>query len=76
MRFFLFLALACGTACGIHSKSFDPTGTYEMVSEQTVENEEVYGYSGAIQVKSLENNRLAITLGVNKGAPGSIWGFL
>lgn len=47
-----------------------------MDSEQTVENDELYGYSGLIQIKLLEHSQLAITLGVNKGAPGYNMGIL
>jgi len=47
----------------------NPTGTYKLVSKIKKQKGEIYGYSGTIQVKTLRENRIAITFMVNKGAP-------
>ena len=46
----------------------NPTGTYKLVSKTVTKNGETYGYFGEINVKLLENTKIAITLYVCKGA--------
>jgi hypothetical protein len=47
----------------------DPTGTYNLNVKTKKKGEDIYGYSGQIQVKKLTNDKIVMTFGVNKGAP-------
>jgi hypothetical protein len=46
----------------------NPTGTYIMGASKKVDDD-FYGYSGMIQVRMLKSGRIAISFGINKGAP-------
>lgn len=52
----------------------NPTGTYILDSETEKRNGETYGYSGKIQVRKLNNNRIVIDFSINKGAPSYNFG--
>lgn len=47
----------------------DPTGTYTLKSKTTKKGEDVYGYTGQIQVKKINARKIAMTFGINRGAP-------
>lgn len=51
------------------STYINPTGTYKLESKNYKKNAETYGYTGVMQVKRITQNKIAITFGVNKGAP-------
>ncbi len=51
------------------TSSVDPTGTYQLDSKTKKKNGEIYGYSGQIQVKKLNDQEIIMTFYVNKGAP-------
>lgn len=51
------------------STYINPTGTYKLDSRNYKKNAETYGYTGTMQVKRITQNKIAITFGVNKGAP-------
>lgn len=51
------------------SDYLNPTGTYNLDSKTEKKGNDIYGYTGQIQVKAITKTRIAITLGVNKGAP-------
>jgi hypothetical protein len=48
---------------------FNPTGTYDLVSNAKVVKGDTYGVTGDIQVKALSRNKIVVVLGVNMGAP-------
>src|SRR6476660_2897616 len=52
------------------SKRFDPTGAYVLTGKVDEKNVEIYGFSGVIKVKALEDSRIVITLFLSTGAPG------
>ena len=47
----------------------DPTGTYKLNSKTRTKGDDIYGYSGEIQVKKLSKIKIAMTFSVNRGAP-------
>jgi len=53
----------------IQDDYIDPTGTYDLVSETRIVNEETYGYHGQIQVKKITQKKIIINFYVNRGAP-------
>jgi hypothetical protein len=54
----------------IHQQSYiDPTGTYTLKSKTTKKGEDIYGYTGQIQVKKINSHKIAMTFGINRGAP-------
>jgi len=50
-------------------KYIDPTGTYRLAIKTTKKNREAYGYSGQIQVRKINFEKILMTFEVNKGAP-------
>jgi hypothetical protein len=68
----LFLTV-CLTTIGQVRKAtnfINPTGSYKLDSKTTVKNGDTYGYFGDIDIKLLDNSRIAISFFVCKGAPG------
>jgi hypothetical protein len=66
----IFIVLiSCSGAAVNKSNDIDPTGTYELESDTRQEGDDVYGYTGTIQVKKVDVNKIAMTFGINKGAP-------
>jgi hypothetical protein len=63
----LFLCLYCFVSCS--SNSIYPTGTYKLESETKIRNGDTYGYFGEIRVKKLEDDKIALSLYVCRGAP-------
>lgn len=69
----LFLALSLS----FHHFSFEqdnlkyinPTGTYHFVGKTKKKDGDVYGWFGTIQVKTLTDNKIAMTFYICKGAP-------
>ena len=57
------------TSFNFKSVYIDPTGTYSLVSKAITKNGDIYGYTGGIQVKKITSNLIAMTFGVNMGAP-------
>lgn len=51
------------------AKYINPTGTYRLDGKTKEKNGEVFGYTGTIQVKTLSNNKVAMTFYICKGAP-------
>jgi hypothetical protein len=51
------------------SNFINPTGSYKLDSRTTVKNGDTYGYFGDIDVKLLNNSRIAISFFVCIGAP-------
>jgi hypothetical protein len=51
-------------------KYVNPTGTYHLVSKTKKKDGDVYGWFGTIQVKTLTENKIAMTFYICKGAPG------
>lgn len=47
----------------------DPTGTYVYSGKTTKKGDDIYGYSGQIQVKKITSRKIVMTFEVNKGAP-------
>ncbi len=52
-----------------HTNYIDPTGTYVINSKTTKNGNDIYGYSGQVQVKKITPKKIAMTFWVNKGAP-------
>jgi hypothetical protein len=71
MKQFLFIVSLMILLTGFNFQSvyIDPTGTYSLVNKAIKKNGDIYGYTGGIQVKKIKTNVIAMTFGVNKGAP-------
>ena len=70
--FFLLLLTANLTAIGQVKKAtnfINPTGSYKLDSKTTVKDGDTYGHFGDIDVKLLENSRIAISFFACNGAP-------
>lgn len=68
--FFLASTIACSKAT-VHQTSYiNPTGTYQFGTEAPQEGNDIHGYTGRIQVKALAADRIVMTFGIQKGAPG------
>lgn len=65
----LITVVGCSGAAVNQSNYINPTGTYELESDTRQEGDDVYGYTGKIQVKKVAVNKIAMTFGINKGAP-------
>ena len=52
------------------------TGFYDLESKTEKKGEDIFGYMGQVIVKSLGNNKIAINLNVNRGAPSYNMGIL
>ncbi|WP_157503327.1 hypothetical protein [Mangrovimonas xylaniphaga] len=50
-------------------KNLNPTGTYELNIKQDLDDQEIYGNFGRIQIEKLPQNKIVMTFMVNKGAP-------
>jgi hypothetical protein len=73
----VILSTGCSTRNVNPADYIDPTGTYTRDGETRKEGEDVYGYTGRIQVKRLTETRIVITFEVCKGAPSyNMGGFL
>lgn len=48
---------------------FNITGTYKLESKTEVQNDDIYGSFGKIQIKKIGKEEIAITFSKNKGAP-------
>ena len=66
---FVFAILLASDVKVFGQKIIDPTGTYLYNGNTTKKGDDVYGYSGQIQVKALRSNKIVMTFEVNKGAP-------
>ncbi len=64
----LFIALLV-TSFTYKSVYIDPTGTYQLDSKTKKKGDDVYGYSGLIQVKKISDDKIVMAFEVNKGAP-------
>jgi len=51
------------------SNYIDPTGTYELDSKTEKKGEDIFGYSGKIQVKKIKQDKIIMTFMICKGAP-------
>lgn len=49
--------------------SINPTGTYDLESKTEKKGDDIYGYTGQIQVRQLNEHKIMMTFVVNKGAP-------
>jgi len=47
----------------------EPTGTYKFNGIYKKKDDDVYGYSGEIQVKKINSEKIIMSFEVNKGAP-------
>jgi hypothetical protein len=65
----LFLAITLVASFTIESDYIDPTGTYQLDSKTEKRGDDVYGYSGLIQVKKISDDKIVMAFEVNKGAP-------
>ncbi|MCW9705434.1 hypothetical protein [Fodinibius salsisoli] len=65
----LIIVVGCSSAVINQPNYVDPTGTYELESDTREEGDEVYGYTGRIQVKRVTVNKILMTFGINEGAP-------
>ena len=66
---FILTAIILLTNFTVPTIYIDPTGTYQMESKTKKKNGDIYGYSGHIQVKKINHERIVMTFEVNKGAP-------
>lgn len=57
------------TSFNIQHNYIEPTGTYKLNNIYKRKDGDVYGYSGEIQVKKIDSEKIIISFGVNKGAP-------
>ena len=59
----------CIVAMTNQDKYVDPTGTYNLESKTTKKGDDVFGYSGQIQVETLTAKKIVMIFYINKGAP-------
>src|SRR4030095_3135049 len=57
------------TSFAILNTYIDPTVTYILESKTKKRGEDIYGYTGQIQVKKIAIDTIVMTFEVNKGAP-------
>lgn len=67
--FLLIAIVGCSKVAVKQHNYINPTGTYELESDTRQEGDDIYGYTGQIQVKKLTANKIVMTFGINKGAP-------
>ena len=65
----LYSLLLIGCGWWTQDNFIDPTGTYELDSQTTEKDGDIYGYFGKIQVKTLSADKILMTFMINKGAP-------
>ena len=47
----------------------DPTGTYLYNGKTIKKGDDIYGYTGQIQIRKLNSRKIVMTFEINKGAP-------
>ncbi len=67
IRLLLALVLSCTSAFG-QNNYVNPRGTFQYVGKIIIKNEDAYGYSGTIQVKTISKNKIVMTFYICKGA--------
>lgn len=67
----LFIITLMNLLSGFNPKSvyIDPTGTYKLVNKAKKIGDDIYGYTGGMQVKKIAIDKIVISFGINKGAP-------
>lgn len=65
----IVVVLILFAGCTASKVIFDPTGTYSFGTRLVGEIDSGIGYTGMIQVIKIDDNEIAMTFEVNKGAP-------
>ncbi len=63
------LITGCCLAQAFGQSTFNPTGTYVFQGKTTKKDGEIYGYTGSIQVKKINDTKIVMTFYICKGAP-------
>jgi hypothetical protein len=68
---YLFLVFLAGmySCTSTRDKSFDPTGTYLLGDRPMDVSDSGDGYNGRIQILRLADDKVVLTVEINKGAP-------
>ena len=72
MKQLLFVLVLFGCASPVIKKQparIKPDGTYELVSKTVTKGDDIYGYSGKVQAKELEDQQIILSFFITKGAP-------
>jgi len=64
----LFLIIVL-TSFNTQTKYIEPTGTYKFNNIYKKKDGDFYGYSGDIEVKKINSEKITMSFAVNKGAP-------